>query len=507
MIKHGLARVGQVIGNMRAGTLSDYQYEREQPATWTLARNSSWIIKNVQIVDVDRGELFREKAMLVDGTVFGRLLNRQEAQELAQAPDTLKVVDGGNRYLVPGMSDIHCHLTLVSNYKFKLSALRYFDAQRRKNCEFALRKGCTTVRDSGGAYDMVRGLKDEIDTNRLLGPRILPSYTMMTPPGGMLDINPVMNRLAEVIFGGRLITYANDDTGIRNQIDEVVGWGAHSIKIYLEEKPIFGGRKDTVYNMFSEDQVEYIRDLADRHGKIVESHAMFIHGARMAILAGLNSVAHLTVDEPYSRDDAEMMVRQNVAIVPTFSVGSYLAMHCGENGFPDHPEYQFLRSMLQRYVKPTLKAVTIPQMYDAYLELYDFIWNERKGRRMPGVGRIHPERCHGFGVCALKSMNSFREAGVTVGIGTDGGTGTSFAGAFEVEFISLLRYGYSPGEILRMVTLGNMEIVKMADTLGSITEGKLADMVLVEENPLENIMTMTSPVKVFKEGRCYIDNE
>jgi imidazolonepropionase-like amidohydrolase len=58
-----------------------------------------------------------------------------------------------------------------------------------------------------------------------------------------------------------------------------------------------------------------------------------------------------------------------------------------------------------------------------------------------------------------------------------------------------------------MVTLGNMEILKRDDQLGSITEGKLADMVLIKENPFENIMSMTSPIKVFKEGRCYIDTE
>ena len=58
-----------------------------------------------------------------------------------------------------------------------------------------------------------------------------------------------------------------------------------------------------------------------------------------------------------------------------------------------------------------------------------------------------------------------------------------------------------------MVTLGNMEILKKDDQLGSSTEGKLADMVLIKENPFDNIMSMTSPVRVFKEGRCYINNE
>jgi imidazolonepropionase-like amidohydrolase len=52
-----------------------------------------------------------------------------------------------------------------------------------------------------------------------------------------------------------------------------------------------------------------------------------------------------------------------------------------------------------------------------------------------------------------------------------------------------------------------MEILKKDDQFGSITEGKLADMVLIKENPFDNVMSMTSPVRVFKEGRCYINNE
>lgn len=58
-----------------------------------------------------------------------------------------------------------------------------------------------------------------------------------------------------------------------------------------------------------------------------------------------------------------------------------------------------------------------------------------------------------------------------------------------------------------MATLGNMEIVKQDDKLGSIDDGKLADMILVEDNPFDNVLSLTTPVKVFKEGRCLIDNE
>jgi imidazolonepropionase-like amidohydrolase len=507
MKKHGIAKIGQLLGNISAGKISDYTYDRKKLAQWDLASDSKWIFNNINIIDVDNGRIHKENALLIDGTRFGKRLDKEDLEILSVKPEIRKIIDGENNFLIPGMSDMHCHLSLISEYKLKPSGLHYFDAQRMKNCEFALSRGCTTVRDSGGAYDMVHGLKEEIDNNRLLGPRIFPSYTLLSPPGGMWDINPAFNRLSEMIFGGKILDFPKDKEDIRRHIEEVVSLGAYSIKIYLEEKPLYGGKKDTVYNMFSDEEVAYIRKMADEKEKLLESHAMFINGARRAIRNRVDSIAHMTVDASYSPEDADLMCWNDVAIIPTLNVGSYLAMDCGGEGFPEHEGYLFYREMLDKYVKPNIEAATVPQLRDSYLNFYNFVKAKVVDRKMPGVGVVYPERCHGFGVYAPHSCDNFKKAGVKVGVGTDGGSGICFSGAFDIEFEAYHRYGYSAKEILRMATLGNMEILKADDQLGSINEGKLADMVLIKENPFENIMTLTSPLHVFKEGRSYINHE
>jgi len=317
MKKRGIAKFGQFIGNISAGKISNYKYDRQKLADWNLSPSSKWIFNNVNIVDVDNGKIYDEKAILIDGQKFGKCLKKHDVEALSKRPEIEKVIDAEEYFLIPGMSDLHCHLSLISEYKMKMSGLHYFDAQRFKNCEYALSKGCTSVRDSCGAYDIVHSLKEEIDNNRLLGPRILPSYTVMTPPGGMWDINPFVNKMAEMIFGGKIINLPNSLEHIKRHIEEVVSWGAHSIKIYLEEKPLYGGKEDTAYNMFTDKQVEYIRTLANDFEKVVESHAMFISGARKAIRGKVDSIAHMTVDESYTIEDAALMVDNNVAIIPT----------------------------------------------------------------------------------------------------------------------------------------------------------------------------------------------
>ena len=84
MKKHGLAKLGQVIGNLCAGTFSDYEYPREKPVAWQLSPGAKWIFKNVNIVDVDEGRLFQEQAILIDGTSFSRRLNSGEVEKLAE---------------------------------------------------------------------------------------------------------------------------------------------------------------------------------------------------------------------------------------------------------------------------------------------------------------------------------------------------------------------------------------------------------------------------------------
>lgn len=507
MKKHGLAKMGQVLGNMSAGKKSDYIYTRQMLATWHLKRDDAWILENVQVVDVEKGVIKEERALLIHGQKIVDLLSQEELEEVKNGNAIAMVMDGKNQYLIPGLSDIHCHLSLISEYEIKMNFLHYFDAQRQRNCEFALQQGCTFVRDSAGAYDMVKQLMDAIDKDELLGPKILPSYEVMTPKGGMWDVGSMMNKAAEMIFGGKVVNVIRDKKDIDAHFELMDQYQSKSIKMYLEDKPLYGGKENEDYQKFSDDEITYIMNKAKEAGKIVETHAMFIDGARNAIKHGANSIAHLTVDEPYSLDDAKLMAKNNVAIVPTTDVGCYLCYNFKNAESQKNPEFAFFRQMLQKYVKPIMENEIIPELRPSYMAFFDFIWREMDERKMPGVGKVYPERVHGFAKCAPKSFENFLKAGVKIGMGTDGGSGVCFSGSLSVEFEAYKRYGLSEPEILRCATLGNMEILGLDKELGSIEPGKYADMVLLGKNPLKDISAIREVRKVFKNGRCYVDNE
>ena len=133
------------------------------------------MIHNIHIMDVATGKLRDERAILIKGNKIDRFLTSADIGNVKSRHNIELMMDGHDNYLIPGMSDLHCHVSLISEFDMSLKSLYYHDAQRERNCGAAVMRGVTFVRDSGGAYDMVHSLKSEVNSGKLIGPKILPS--------------------------------------------------------------------------------------------------------------------------------------------------------------------------------------------------------------------------------------------------------------------------------------------------------------------------------------------
>lgn len=502
MKKKGIAAFGDLISNLASGKISNYAYSRQEIPDWDVNENEYLFISNINIVDVNTGSLRKEKGILIKNKKIEEFVSENDFKTVRERFAIKKEINGNDRYLIPGLSDIHAHLSLISEFDLGLKGLRYFDAQRQKNCEEALKNGCTFVRDSGAAANVINYLKQEIEQNKLLGPKMIAATEVISPKGGIYD-RGFANNFAPMLFGGRVLNFPANNKELDKTIDRLHESGCDFFKTYFEDKPLYGGKESTVHNMFTFEQAKFIKNKAVKFNKIVEAHSMFIKGSRRVIDAKFDSIAHLTVDEPYSLDDAEKMRQNNVAIVPTLSLGCFLAMNCGNKGFPNNPDFKFFVEMLDNYVPSMIEKSTISQLRKNYMNFYNWINRKIEDRKMPAIGQVYPERIHGFSKNARESLKNFRMKGVKVGVGTDGGTGITFTGNLQVEFEAFHRFGYSEAEVLRMATLGNMEILHLDEKLGSIDKGKFADMVIVKDNPLTSIKAISDINMVFKDGRLY----
>lgn len=500
------SRVFKRLSNLVSGRLGDPVYERQPSPPWDLGDDDALLLTNVQPVDVDRGRLADERHVVIRARRIAELVMPEDLDAARARHQARREIDGGGHYLIPGLSDIHCHVSLVSEFGVGLGQIRYLDSQRLRNSEQTLRKGCTFVRDCGAALAPINYIRSETEAGRLLGPRIMTSTNSISHRRGMWDVGRVMNKLAEAVFGGRLIHLPNSPDELVRAMTEIHGYGCDFFKTYFEERPLYGGKEGDVFTIFTPEEAQLIRKTADRFGKKVSAHTMFMAGSRRAIEAGIDILDHLTVDEPYSAECAEKMAERGIAIVPTLSLGTFMAMNCGSRGFPDDPEVRFFAEQRETYGRRHAQQVAVPQLRKGYERFFDWLGEPQEERKMPMIGPVWPERIHGFARYAPTNIERLHSAGVKVGVGTDGGTGITFCGHLETEMESLHRYGYSNADVLRMATLGNMEIVGQAEELGSLEKGKRADMVVLRDNPLQNLSAISTVLMVFKDGRLYHDN-
>ena len=480
-----------------------FHYQRQPVPLWDVTEEECWLLVNANIVDVDKGKIRQERAMLVRNRRIAKLLRSEEVAQVRQEYAVKKELDVRDRYLIPGLSDIHCHLTLISEFEMGPFDLRCFDGQRMKNSEETIKQGCTFVRDCGGALPKIGYLKEEIAADRLLGPKIMASNGAVSPKGGMWDVGAVKNRLGHIIFGGKLLWFAANDKDILEAMRELQESGNDFFKFYFEAKPLYGGKENSVYNMFTSEQALLIKNQASQYGKPAAGHAMFMKGIRLLIDAGFNTIEHLNCDEPYGLTDAKKMAARGVAIVPTLSLGCYLSMNCGDKGFHDNQDVLYFQKLRHDTYESEVARYVIPELQKNYTKFFVWLARPQEERSMPMIGQVYPDRVHNFARLAPQSLANFREAGTRVGVGTDGGTGITFCGNVAKEMALLCRYGYSAAQVLRMATLGNMEIVGMDKELGAIKAGNYADLVVLAANPLLSVEAVAQVVQVFKNGRLY----
>jgi imidazolonepropionase-like amidohydrolase len=179
---------------------------------------------------------------------------------------------------------------------------------------------------------------------------------------------------------------------------------------------------------------------AHKAGRTVTAHAHHPQSIKNCVLAGLDSVEHAHfVDE----EGIAMMKERDVVMVPTLAVAEVL-MKGTQFGHPPHMEKN-ARLALEKGIEGVVMA---------------------------------------------------REAGVRIAVGTDPGHGETIA----MEFVSLHKAGMTPMEIIVGATKTGAELVKMGDQLGTLEEGKIADLIVLEGNPLEDIKTIENVRWVVKEG-------
>jgi imidazolonepropionase-like amidohydrolase len=372
-------------------------------------------------------------------------------------------VNGTGKYLIPGLWDMHVHMVFGD----------WFPQGKEVTLPLFIANGITGVRDMGGELGVLQQWRKEITSGTLLGPRIVMSGPMLDGP--------------QPRFPSSIAIKTPEDG--RRAVDDLKQRGADFIKLQ---------------SLIPRDAVFAIADEAKKQGITFVGHVPDAVRASEASNAGQKSFEHLIgIFEGSSPLEDEFLKGGKTE-------GKFLSTYD-----PKRAEALFaLLAKNQTWQCPTL----VWERGGNLLELSDFahdplakyapaLWKDVTWKRF--TQEIMHENTddlatrHRFVDKELQVVNAMHKAGIPFLAGTDTPPGVYVFPGFSLhqELQRFVAAGFTPLEALQTATLNPAKFLGMQDRLGTIEKGKLADLVLLDANPLENIRNTQAIAGVVVNGR------
>ncbi len=416
------------------------------------------IIEEVVLIDgVGRQPVEQASVLIQEDTISEIIRGNFSAPRREQA----RVIDGKGKFLIPGLMDIHIHL--AGSIKVTKDGLREVELDRQKGIRALhgyLYSGVTSLYDSGNVPDYILSLREQERSGAITSPRIFATGGIVTYPGSH--------------GSGPGATLVDDWPAARPQLDEHIKRRPDILKLTLEERG--WGARPLIPKLplpLMERIIEYYND----HGIRATAHTPSELRARQAIFAGIDALSHPVIVGPITDEFAKLMGAKKIPMATTLTIGENYSRLAEYPEYLDQPLYQ-----------ATLTEEEITQLKTETRQAYqDRTWTWWMKLMTP---------------IAQENLRKIHAAGGILALGTDQTIGP--AAHREMELLAAA--GIPAPDIIRIATLNAAKFLGMEEKLGSIEEGKLADLVLLNANPLEDIDNAKNIDMVIKNGRI-IDRE
>lgn len=390
------------------------------------------------LITAEDDMVYRDRVVVIDGDRIVEIGNRDIIKS------EYNIIDLSGYTVLPGLIDAHVH-PLIYGDDYQVNHLKgssAFNALRGlKTVQNWLQEGWTSIRIAGDADTQYAHfeIRDAINKGLFEGPRIFGAGHYLSVTGGGGDINFISPEQSVIADG--LVVDGKDEIqkAIRNEIKNGSDW----IKILVTGAFMSEG-DDPQDIHFSDEEIRAAVEEANRRGVPVMAHAHATEGINKAIKAGVRSIEHGTF---LNDESIALFLEHDVFLIPTVYVGEY-----GLEVWKNSKDQAKMYELTKKYRASSWK------MYEKAIQ-----------------------------------------RGVKVGVGSDNvGFPPNFAAK---EFQVLVELGMSSLQAILAGTKTNAELLMLDTEIGSIKEGKFADIIATRKNPIDDISELTRVEFVMKGGK------
>lgn len=396
-----------------------------------------------KLIDVSKGIVLTEQSIIVEGN---KIADIQPGYIKANATD--KLIDLKKSTVMPGLIDCHVHL------EQETSPNRYLEAFTMNPADYAfqsvvfsnrtLMAGFTTVRDLGGNGVNI-ALRNAINKKLIVGPRVFTAGKSIATTGGHADPT---NGYRKDLMGdpGPVAGVANGADECRQAVRQRYKDGSDLIKI-TASGGVLSVAKSGENPQFTDDELKAVVETAKDYGFKVAAHCHGAEAMKRAVRAGVNSIEHGT----YMDDEVIALMKQHGTwYVPTIVAGKSVGDSAKKPGY------------YHELVTPKALAIG-PKIQSTFAKAY--------------------------------------KEGVKIAFGTDAGVYAH--GKNWMEFVYMTEAGMPIIKAIQSATVSAADLLGVSDQIGSIEKGKLADIIAIDGDPIQDVKLMEKVIFVMKDGVVY----
>jgi imidazolonepropionase-like amidohydrolase len=406
------------------------------------------------LIDGNEGEPIRDSVILIEGN---RIIHVGTVAN-TEIPEGAEVVDANGYTVMPGLHDVHVHLQLTGHGVYSEYYPRYRDQMREImpiTARQLLMSGVTSAREVGANLKNSIWLKNEIEAGRLPGPRLFVS-------------GPFLQKNAPA-YGSFYRKEINGEEDARAEARRLIDAGVDLLKVIQ------------LSQMTTEERMA-IAEEAEKAGLHIAVHAWDLEEHRMAVKMGARTIEHIGAgSKPQFREESiRLLADNNIYYVPTNIV---MRIYDITKAYPERLDNQQLEADLPSNLYEDVRAsLEHPSRLEYFHRAKDAFHKRNWG---PKTSQLY-------------------EGGVQLLVGTDSGTPMNFHYESTWQEMDLLvDYGIPPMKVISMATRYPARLYGKEDELGTIEPGKLADLIVVDGDPLRHMSALEDVVHVIKGGKLY----